>query len=88
MKNKETLYLIDGSSIAYRSYFAMLRSALSTTRGKPTGASFAFTNSLLKLLREQEPDYVALVFDAPEKPFAMRSIRSIKPPGKQCRMNW
>ncbi len=69
MKNKATLYLIDGSSIAYRAYFATIRSALSTTRGRATGASYAFTNSLLKLLREQQPDYVALVFDAPEKTF-------------------
>ena len=69
MKNKKTLYLIDGSAIAYRSYFGMIKNRLTTSTGQPTGAVFAFVNSLLKLLHDEKPDYIGMVFDAPEKTF-------------------
>jgi DNA polymerase-1 len=69
MKNKKTLYLIDGSAIAYRSYFGMIKNRLTTSSGQPTGAVFAFVNSLLKLLHDEKPDYIGMVFDAPEKTF-------------------
>jgi len=69
MRNKKTLYLIDGSAIAYRSYFGMIKNRLTTSTGQPTGAIFAFVNSLLKLLHDEKPDYIGMVFDAPEKTF-------------------
>ena len=69
MEKKETLFLIDGSALAYRSYFGTIRSRLATSRGKPTGAVFAFVNSLKRILEEVKPDYLAIVFDAPEKTF-------------------
>jgi len=69
MRNKKTLYLIDGSAIAYRSYFGMIKNRLATSSGQPTGAVFAFVNSLLKLLHDEKPDYIGMVFDAPEKTF-------------------
>ena len=69
MEKKETLFLIDGSALAYRSYFGTIRTHLATSRGKPTGAIFAFVNSLKRILEEVKPDYLAIVFDAPEKTF-------------------
>ena len=69
MKDKPTLYLIDGSAIAYRSYFGMIRNRLTTSNGQPTGATYAFVKSLLKIINERKPDYIGMVFDAPEKTF-------------------
>jgi len=60
---KKTLFLIDGSSYIYRAYHAVR--GLSTKEGFPTNAIFGFTNMLLKVLREQEPNYVAMVLDSP-----------------------
>ncbi len=60
---KKTLFLIDGSSYIYRAYHAIR--GLSTKEGFPTNAIFGFTNMLLKVLREQEPNYVAMVLDSP-----------------------
>ncbi len=60
---KKTLFLIDGSSYIYRAYHAVR--GLSTKEGFPTNAIYGFTNMLLKVLREQEPDYVAMVLDSP-----------------------
>lgn len=61
------LYLIDGHALAYRSYFAMIRSGLSTAKGQPTGAVYGFAVTLLKLLRDFRCPYIAAVFDS-DKP--------------------
>jgi DNA polymerase-1 len=57
-----TLYLIDGSSYIYRAFFA-LKQYLSTKKGFPTNAIYGFVNMLLKIIREEKPDYLAIVFD-------------------------
>jgi DNA polymerase-1 len=57
------LHLIDGSGYVYRAFHAL--PALSTSRGLPTNAVLGFANMLSKLLREERPDHVAVVFDAP-----------------------
>ena len=59
---KQTLYLIDGSSYIYRAYFAIRN--LSSPKGFPTNALYGFTNMLLKVIRERQPDHLAVVFDA------------------------
>src|SRR5437667_362802 len=61
------LYLIDGSGYVYRAFHALPR--LSTSRGLPTNAALGFANMLAKLLREEQPRYTAVVFDAPGETF-------------------
>ncbi len=56
------LYLIDGSSYIYRAYFAIRH--LSNSKGFATNAVYGFTNMLLKVVREEAPDHLAVVFDA------------------------
>ncbi len=63
----ERLFLLDGSAFAYRSYFAIRN--LTNSGGQPTNAVYGFTRVLLKLLRENEPAYIAAIFDAPGKTF-------------------
>jgi DNA polymerase-1 len=63
------LVLIDGSAVAYRSYFAFIRNPLINSRGENTGAVFGFVNSLNKIIKDFEPDYLAVVFDTPEPTF-------------------
>ena len=58
----ERVYLIDGSSYIYRAYYAIRH--LSNSRGEATNAIYGFTNMLLTLLREEQPDRVAVIFDA------------------------
>ncbi|MBO8129993.1 MAG: DNA polymerase I [Candidatus Marinimicrobia bacterium] len=67
--NKERLFIVDGSALAYRCHFAMMKNRLTTSKGMPTGATYAFLNSLLKIIYEEKPDYIGIVFDAPEKTF-------------------
>ncbi len=57
------LYLIDGNSYVYRAFFAIR--GLTNSKGFPTNAIYGFTNMLLKIIREKEPDGLAVVFDSP-----------------------
>ena len=56
------LYLIDISSYFYRAFHAL--PALSNSQGLPTNAAYGVTTMLLKVLRERQPQHLALVFDA------------------------
>ncbi len=64
---KTHLFLIDGSSFIYRAFFAIPH--LSNSKGFPTNAIYGFTHMLLKLLREREPEHMAIIFDAPGPTF-------------------
>ncbi|MEN6310024.1 MAG: 5'-3' exonuclease H3TH domain-containing protein, partial [Acidobacteriota bacterium] len=55
------LYLIDGNSLLYRSYYAIRR--LSNSRGFPTNAIFGFIAALRKIIDQEKPDYLGVVFD-------------------------
>jgi len=59
----QTLYLIDGNSLLYRSYYAVQR--LSTAGGFPTNAIYGFLVALRKIMDEAAPDLLGVVFDAP-----------------------
>ncbi len=61
MDNNATIYLIDGSAYIHRAYHAVR--GLSNSRGLPTNAAFGFTGMLLKLLKEQSPEYMVMFFD-------------------------
>jgi DNA polymerase-1 len=66
-KKQEEIYLIDGSSYIHRAYHAM--GGLSNSKGFPTGAVFGFTNMLVKTLKDMNPKWIAVVFDAKGKTF-------------------
>lgn len=60
---KEQLYLIDAHSHIYRAFYGIPE--LKNSKGQTTNAVYGFTNMLLKLLKEEKPDYIACVFDNP-----------------------
>ena len=60
---KPTLVLIDGHALAYRAYFGM-PATFSTTEGEPTHAVYGFTNMLLAVWKDYEPEYFIITFDA------------------------
>ncbi len=61
------LVLIDGSSYLYRAFHAL--PALSNSQGEPTGALHGVLTMIRKLLRDERPAHVAVVFDAPGRTF-------------------
>jgi DNA polymerase I len=61
------LYLIDGHALAYRTYFALTRGQATsrwiTGSGEPTAGVYGFTSVLFRILEQEDPDYLAVVFD-------------------------
>jgi DNA polymerase-1 len=62
------LWLVDGSSYLYRAHFA-LPTRLTTSTGVPTGALMVVLNMLNKLVKEEDPELIAVVMDAPGRTF-------------------
>jgi 5'-3' exonuclease len=63
MSNTPRLVLVDGSASVYRAFHAL--PPLSNSAGVPTHAVLGFTTMLLKLLREEKPQALAIAFDGP-----------------------
>ncbi len=62
MKAEKTVYLIDGTAYIHRAYHAIR--ALSNSKGLPTNATFGFTRMMLKLIKDRQPQYAGMFFDA------------------------
>jgi DNA polymerase-1 len=67
MPEPHRLVLVDGSSYLYRAFHAL--PPLATSKGEQTGAVFGVLNMLQKLLREEQPQLIAVVMDAAGKTF-------------------
>ncbi len=61
------LLLIDANSIIHRSFHAL--PPFTAPNGAPSGAIYGLASILLKLWREERPDYAAALFDRPEPTF-------------------
>jgi DNA polymerase-1 len=61
------IILVDGSSYLYRAFHAM--PGLNNSEGQPTGAIYGVINMTRSLLKQYQPDYIAMVFDAKGKTF-------------------
>jgi len=81
MADERKLWLVDGSSYLYRAFHAL--PPLSTSRGEPTGAVLGVLNMLNKLLKDESPELIAVVFDAPGRNFRdelFEEYKSHRPP--------
>lgn len=66
-ENEDELFLIDGSGFIFRAYYAMAysgRGDMTDPQGTPVSAVFGFTNMLLKMLKDYNAPYIAVIFDA------------------------
>ncbi len=74
----EKLFLLDGMALAYRAYFSFIGRPLINSRGENTSAIFGFVNTLMKILNEDKPDHIAVVFDTKEPTFRHRMYGEYK----------
>lgn len=72
-----TVALIDGNSIAYRAFYA-LPEDLGTKSGQITNAVFGFTRMLIRLLKDHQPDAIAVAWDVSRKTFRTESYPEYK----------
>ncbi len=61
--SKRKIFLIDGMALIYRAHYAMVYNQLTTSSGMHTSAIFGFVNSLLKILNDEKPDFLAICSD-------------------------
>lgn len=76
MADKPKLYIVDGSSYIFRAYYAIRH--LSNSKGLPTNAVYGFTQMLLRLLKEEKPEYLVMVFDSKEPSFRKKEYEAYK----------
>ena len=67
MSEVKSLVLIDGSSYLYRAFYAL--PGLTAPSGQPTGAIYGVLTMLHKLIKDERPNLLGIVFDAPGKTF-------------------
>ncbi|RUM60907.1 MAG: 5'-3' exonuclease, partial [Persephonella sp.] len=60
----------------YRAFYAL--PPLTSPKGEPTGAIYGFIRMLSSLIREVNPDYIAVVFDLSKKTFRHKKVKSYK----------
>jgi len=77
VNDPRTLMLIDGNSLTYRAFFA-LPTDMATASGQVTNAVFGFTSMLINLVRDHQPDEIAVMFDRPEPTFRHERLESYK----------
>jgi DNA polymerase-1 len=78
MATRETLYLLDGMALAYRAYFAFIQRPLINSRGENTSAIYGFVTTLMRILDEEKPDHIAVVFDTKEPTFRHEKFPAYK----------
>ena len=72
------LLLVDGHALLYRAYHATSDATMTTSRGEPTNAIFAFAGVLLKVLQTEAPTHAAVAFDLPTPTFRHRQYAEYK----------
>src|ERR1700730_9651906 len=92
-KNRDHVFLVDGSSYIFRAYFAMFKAAQSRGKaftrsdGLPVGAVMTFCNMLWKLLCDGlegvKPTHVAVIFDYSGETFRNEIYAEYNAPGDE-----
>ncbi|WP_084078410.1 DNA polymerase I [Demequina sp. NBRC 110057] len=77
-KNRPTLLLVDGLSMAFRAFFGLPVENFATSTGVPTNAVYGFTTMLATLMKDHAPTHVAVAFDLPGGTFRTEELPSYK----------
>ena len=60
---QKKLFLLDAFALVFRAYYALIRNPRITSKGRNTNAQFGFTNTLIDLIKNQQPTHMAVCFD-------------------------
>jgi len=74
----ERLFLLDGMALAYRAYFAFISRPLINSKGENTSAIYGFVTFLMKILEDEKPEHIAVVFDTKEPTFRHKMFADYK----------
>lgn len=94
VSDNKLFVLIDGSALAYRAHFALIRTPLINSRGENTSAVYAFTGALQRILDQIKPSHIVCVFDTKAPTFRhdlypeYKSTRAKMPPELADALPW
>ena len=77
-RTKKQLFLIDAMSLVFRAFFAPMQMALASPSGMPTKAIYIFVRTLRKLLKDHQPDSIAVAFDLAAPTFRDKLFEAYK----------
>src|ERR1041385_1915058 len=60
---EKKLFLLDGMALVYRAHFALISRPILTSKGVNTSALYGFTQTLLEIVKNQQPTHIAVAFD-------------------------
>ncbi len=66
---RKRVFLLDGTALAYRGHFALVRQPLTNSKGQNVSALFVFAQTLLSIMDKERPDFIAVAFDPKGKTF-------------------
>src|SRR5512135_2499185 len=78
MAKSERLYLLDGMALAYRAYYAFIQRPLVNAKGENTSAVYGFVTFLNRILSQEYPDHIAVVFDTAKPTFRHKAYPEYK----------
>ncbi|NBC84447.1 MAG: DNA polymerase I, partial [Bacteroidetes bacterium] len=75
---KKKVFLLDAYALIFRSYYAFINRPIRNSKGFNTSAIYGFTNTLLDVIENQHPDYLAVAFDPSGPTFRNEIYREYK----------
>jgi DNA polymerase-1 len=72
------LFLLDAFALIYRAHFAFIKNPRMTSTGMNTSAVFGFVNTLLEVLKKENPSHLAVCFDTKAKTFRTEQFEAYK----------
>jgi len=76
--SEKNLYIIDGTALIYRSFFAFMNRPLINKNGLNTSGLFGFINTIEKLKRDFKAEYIVFAFDKSKKTFRHQIYKEYK----------
>ncbi len=62
-QKRKRLFLLDAYALIFRAFYAFIKNPRINSKGLDTSATFGFLNTLMDLIRRENPDHLAVVFD-------------------------
>ncbi|RIV73776.1 DNA polymerase I [Flagellimonas aequoris] len=63
MSEQKRLFLLDAYALIFRGYYALIKNPRINSKGMDTSAIMGFMNSLLDVIKREQPDHLAVAFD-------------------------
>lgn len=63
MSEQKRLFLLDAYALIFRAYYAFIKNPIVNSKGMDTSAIMGFMNSLLDVIKRENPDHLAVCFD-------------------------